>query len=247
MSRLIQVVADYGPDDLAHAELLQRLELAVPDCVVHLTPVASDDTLAAGYCVARLAFGEGPPDRIVAHDVGQSDAACEPLWAGCTRGGVWIVGPGSGYSWSFAADALTIVCHVDVTAGSPWLRPREGLPVAVGHVHRRHPHALCHALPRASVRRLPERVVAYVDATGDITTTIAELPGAVGSSVHVRIGAVSAQATLVRLGQPVPRGELVLAGGRTERPFVALSLGGGSAAERFGRPRPGAAIRMRPG
>ncbi|HEX4692682.1 MAG TPA: hypothetical protein VH276_18425 [Solirubrobacteraceae bacterium] len=246
MSRLVQIVADYGPGDLAHAELIQRLELAAPDCVVHLTPVATGDTLAAGFCVARLALGEGPPDRIVAHDVGAPDAPGDPLWAGRSRGGVWIVGPDSGYSWSFAVDALIALRRLDVTSGGSPLRPREGLPVAVGHMHRRHPHALCGEVPRACVPRLPERVVAYVDAAGDITTTIAELPGALGSRVQVRIGDVSAPATLARLGRPVAEGELVVAAGEPACPFAAISLGGGSAAERFARPRPGTSIRLRP-
>ena len=107
MSRLVQIVADYGPGDLAHAELIQRLELAAPDCIVHLTPVATGDTLAAGFCVARLALGEGPPDRIVAHDVGAPKDAGDRLWAGRSRSGVWIVGPDSGYSWSSGSGVRT--------------------------------------------------------------------------------------------------------------------------------------------
>jgi hypothetical protein len=197
--------------------------------------------------VARLALGQGPPDRIVAHDVGAPDAAGEPLWAGRTRGGVWIVGTDSGYSWSFAVEALAAVCRLDVTAGGSPQRPREELSVAVGHVHRRHPHAIYDEVPDGSIPRLPQRVVAYVDAAGDITTTIAELPGAVGSRVQVRIGERSARATLARFGHPVPDGELVLAAGDPARPFAALCLGGGSAAERFDRPRPGTSIRLRRG
>jgi hypothetical protein len=148
MSRLVQIVADYGPDDLAHAELL---------------------------------------------------------------------GPGSGYSWSFAVAALSAVCRLDVTAGGSRPRPRDGLSVAVGHMHRRHPHAICDAVPDGSVPRLPERVVAYVDAAGDIATTRC-------ASARCPRG---------------PRWRGLAARCRRES--------GGSAAERFDRPRPGTSIRLRRG
>ena len=69
MSRLLQLVADYGPGDLAFAELLQCLALVLPDAEVRATRVPPGDTLAAGFCVARLALGDGPADRLVVHDV----------------------------------------------------------------------------------------------------------------------------------------------------------------------------------
>ncbi len=62
MSRLIHLVADYGAGDLAFAEVVQRLALALPGAVVHPTPVRAFDTLAAGFVVAQLALTDGPPD-----------------------------------------------------------------------------------------------------------------------------------------------------------------------------------------
>jgi hypothetical protein len=253
MSRLVQLVADYGPGDLAYAELIQRLALAVPG-VVHLTRVAPADTLAAGFCVAQLALTEGPSHRLVAHDVGSPGPADNRLCAGRTRDGVWIVGPNSGWSWSFAIDELPSLCHVDVTAGGSQLRAREALPLAITHLTKRHPHAICDPVPRTRIPPVPERVVAYVDATGNLKTTIAEPPGAAGTRMHVRIGSVTARATIVA-GQSVPEGELALALGSSGWPmrrggrrcFVELIVGGGSAAERFARPLPGASIRLRPG
>jgi hypothetical protein len=101
---------------------------------------------------------------------------------------------------------------------------------------------------------VPDRVVAYVDAAGNVTTTIAEPPAATGARIQVRIGSVSAIA-IVADGDAVPAGELALAigpagwplrrGGR--RCFAELVVGGGSAAERFARPRPGTAVGLRAG
>jgi hypothetical protein len=252
MTRLIQLVADHGPGDLAHAELIQQLALSVPDAAVHLTRVAPGDTVAAGFCVAQLALTDGPPDRLVAHDVGSPADAW--LCAGRTPDGVWIVGPNAGWSWSFAVDELTCLCHVDVTAGGSRARSPAALPQAIRHVTQRHPHALWDALPRADIPPVPDRVVAYVDAAGNVTTTIAEPPAATGARIQVRIGSVSAVA-IVADGDAVPAGELALAigpagwplrrGGR--RRFAELVVGRGSAAARFARPRPGTAVALRAG
>jgi hypothetical protein len=247
MSRLVQLVADYGRDDLAYAELLQRLALAVPDVDVHLTAVAPCDTVAAGFCVARLALTAGPPGRVVAHDIGAADG--ERMCAGCTRGGTWIVGPNTGWAWSFVAEGLTTLCRVDVTGGGA----REGLPVAIAHVIRRHPHALCGVVPRTSVPPVPQCVVAHVAAAGDITTTVAEPPGVVGTGVRVRIGEVTARAVVADATREPPNGQLAIAVGTAswptraggQRSFVGLSVGGGSAAELFAEPRPGTAVDLR--
>src|SRR2546429_478165 len=47
-TRLIQLVADYGPGDLAFAETVQWLALPAPDSRVCATRGAAGDTLAAG-------------------------------------------------------------------------------------------------------------------------------------------------------------------------------------------------------
>ena len=65
MTRLLQLVADYGDGDLAYAELVQRVLLVAPDTEVVLTHVSPHDTLAAGYRVAHLALTPGPEGRIV--------------------------------------------------------------------------------------------------------------------------------------------------------------------------------------
>jgi hypothetical protein len=96
--------------------------------------------------------------------------------------------------------------------------------------------------------------VAYVDGQGNLKTTIAGLPAPPGSRVLVRIGEVSAPAIVADANGAVARGELVLApispGWRArsgaQRPHVELAVRGGSAAQRFGEPRPGAPISLLP-
>src|SRR4051794_21844964 len=98
--RLIQLVADYGPGELAFSETVQWLALAAPDSPVCATRVAAGDTLAAGLCVAELALGGGPGGRAVVHDV-DGTPRDRRQWIGRTRGGALVVGADYGWAWSF--------------------------------------------------------------------------------------------------------------------------------------------------
>src|SRR5918912_1527219 len=75
---LLTVVADYGTGDLAFAEVRQRFALLLPDADVAAIPVPPFDTVSAGFCVAQLAFGEGPADRVVYANVAPRQDEDEP-------------------------------------------------------------------------------------------------------------------------------------------------------------------------
>jgi hypothetical protein len=253
MSRLIGLVADYGAGDLAFAEFAQRLALALPDAVLHLAPVAPDDTVAAGFCVAQLALGPGPPDRIVVHDVG-APGADHHFCVGRTHDGVFVVGPKAGWSWSFVADALDGICHLDVVSDGGQLRARNALPAAVSHVSHRHSHAIRDFVPRSSIPPVPEGAVVYADGRGNLKTTIVVPLDAIGERVVVHIGLVSAVAIVTDGTRAPANGELALSPGASGWPtrdgghwrFPELSVGAGSAADRFARPPSGAPIALRP-
>jgi len=255
--RLVQLVADHGGGDLAFAEVVQRVRIGVPDAVVHLTSVAPCDTIAAGFCVALLALTDGPPDRIVVHDVTgvrREPGGQERFCIARTRGGVLVVGPNAGWSWSFAVDGLRGLCHVDVARDTSPYRARDLLPRAIAHVAAGHPHAVCDDIPRSQIPPIPPSAVAYIDGSGIITTTIAEPPAAPGERVVVGIGAVSATAVVAGDATAIAPGRLALAPGSfgwccpdgRRRRFLALVVGGGSAAERFAFPSTGEAVAVRP-
>jgi hypothetical protein len=51
---LIHVVADYGPGDLAFAEVAARIRLHPVEAELLYTPVPPFATITAGFCVAQL-------------------------------------------------------------------------------------------------------------------------------------------------------------------------------------------------
>src|SRR5919112_793109 len=136
---LITVVADYGIGDLAFAEVRQRFALLLPEAVVAAIPVPPFDTVSAGFCVAQLAFGEGPADRVVYANVAprqdedrpREDNAGERLVAARLDTGVLVVGVAAGASLSFLAAEGVALHSVNVPDAGSQFRSRDVFPAAV--------------------------------------------------------------------------------------------------------------------
>ena len=262
MTRLVHLIADYGAGDLAFAEVVQRFELTLPDAVVHPTPVGAFDTLAAGFVIAQLALTDGPPDRLVVHNVAPRRDQRGPRPAnegerfcvGRTREGVLVIGPNAGWSWSFCASELASLSYLDMPSSGSQFRSRDFLPPAVGRLAAGHRDALRDPVPPGHVPPLPEKAVAYVDGYGNVKTTIESSPADSGTRVLVRVGKVSATAIVTDGTFAVAEGELALAAGSSgwtsaqgaRRQFFELFLRGGSAAQRFSDPAPGTPITLEP-
>jgi hypothetical protein len=244
--RSVQLIADYGPGDLASAEMAQLLEFVMPDAEVRLTRVPARDTLAAGWCAATLSLCEGPPGRLVVVDVTASSGSRHCVAR--ARDGVEVVGPNCGWTWSFLAADVCGPCYLEVPARDGLVRTPRLLAQAVVRVARRQPHGVREPVPPEQIPVIPDSVVAFVDCDGSLETTVPHAAHAVGRQMDVRIGDVTATA-FVTDGSPPP-GEDALAlqpAGSTRggsRPFSALTVRGGSAAELFGSPPGGAPVAL---
>ena len=105
-----------------------------------------------------------------------------------------------------------------------------------------------------AVEELPQRRVVYVDGYGNLKTSWFSAPVASGERVEVTIGGQTALATLTDGTFEVAVGELAFAPGSSGWPrrggsplrFFELFLRGGSAAARFGGPRAGTTVEVRP-
>jgi hypothetical protein len=250
MRRLVQLIADYEPGELAFAEQLQRLELGVPDITVNATFVAPGDTLAAGLCVAQLALAHGPPGWMVVHDVGGGERLC----VGRTHAGAIVVGPDAGWSWSFVVDEVRELFYLDVGSRGARRPVHDLVALAVRHAVTRHPHATSGLVPRDRVPRVPVCAIAWIDRAGNLTTTLSRAPAPAGERVRVDIGDADGVALVAADRAAVPEGELGLApcsigwpthdGSR--RQLLELGVQGGSAAELFDHPPAGAPVAFAP-
>lgn len=256
---LVQVVADYGLADLANAEVRQRLALHVPGADVVYTPVGPFDTLAAGFCVAQLALGDGARDRIVYHNVAprQDDDNPRPgnegerLLAGWVRGAL-VVGVDAGYTFSFLRQELDDLIAVAIPDSGSQFRSRDVFPPLLPRLLARDPDVVAAAVAPDTLAPAPEGVVAYVDGYGNLKTTWADPPVTVGGEVQVRIGGVTGTAIAGEGTFDVPAGQLAFAPGssgwtRREGPDLRwweLLIRGGSAYNYFDQPPTGTQVEL---
>ena len=250
---LLTVVADYGLGDLAFAEVRQRFAKLIPQADITAVPVPPFDTVSAGFCVAQLAFGDGPDDRIIYANVAprededdpRDDNAGEPLAAARLDSGVLVVGVASGASLGFlAAEGVTVKAVKVADAGSQF-RSRDVFPEAVAALHRGE-NLWGRELDLPAP---PQRAVAYTDGYGNLKTSWHEPPAEPGTTVRIRIGDATAEAVVSDGVFAVPAGETSFAPGSSgwgDKPFYELLARGSSAAEIFGNPSAGTPVEVLP-
>jgi hypothetical protein len=255
---LLTVVADYGTGDLAFAEVRQRLALLLPDADVTTTPVPPFDTVSAGFCVAQLAFGAGPGDRVVYANVAprqdedrpREDNAGEQLVAARLPSGVLVVGVAAGASLSFIADEGVPLRTVRVPDAGSQFRSRDVFPDALAALAAGDDALLG---PATTVDPAPARSVVYTDGYGNLKTSWNEAPAPVGSRVRVRIGAAGVEAVVSDGVFAVPAGTVSFAPGSSgwargdgsgHREFYELFARGGDAAAMFGHPVAGTRVEV---
>jgi len=215
---LLTVVADYGTGDLAFAEVRQRLALLLPDADVTAIPVPPFDTVSAGFCVAQLAFGAGPGDRVVYANVAprqdedrpRENNAGEQLVAARLPSGVLVVGVAAGASLSFVAQESVPLRTVQVTDAGSQFRSRDVFPGALAALAAGDDALLG---PATTVDPAPVRSVVYTDGYGNLKTSWHAAPAPVGSRVRVRIGAAAIEAVASDGVFTVPAGTVSFAPG----------------------------------
>lgn len=257
---LIHLIADYGAGDLAFAEVIQRLDHFLPGATVLPTPVPAFDTVSAGFCAAQLALGDNAGNRLVYTNVAPRADHPDPrpgnqgerLLAATCENGVVVVGVNAQFCFSFLRDSAEIRAVNVPDAGSQF-RSRDVFPDAVARLTAGDRSCLGEAVDQHLIPPPPQRALAYVDGYGNLKTTWDHAPVAVGEQVEVVVGGAAAVATVTDETFAVRQGEMSFAPGssgwavgRQRTVFYELLLRGGSAAERLGRPRPGASVEIRP-
>jgi hypothetical protein len=255
---LLTVVADYGVGDLAFAEVRQRLALLLPEAEVTAIPVPPFDTVSAGFCLAQLAFGDGPPDRVLYANVAprqdedqpREDNAGERLVAARLPSGVLVVGVAAGASMSFLADAGVRLRAVDVADAGSQFRSRDVFPDALAALVRGQSDLLGEPV---TVQPAPVRSVVYTDGYGNLKTSWYDPPAPVGTKVRVRIGAVEHEVVVSDGVFAVPAGAVAFAPGSSGwphdddsgiRPGYEIFARGRNAAELFDGPAAGTPVEL---
>ncbi len=263
---LLHIVADFGPQDLAFAEVAQRLLSRLAHAQIVCTPVPAFATLAAGFVAVQLAASEAPAGTVVFVNVAprRDDRAARVdndgerlLWAR-TPSGAQVVGVDAGETFAFLAEVADEVRILEGATRGSQFRSRDLFPDAVARVALGDPGVFGAAVPVAALPRVPDGRVAYVDGFGNLKTTWrwGALPAGLepGAGATVAIGDRTLEARVAGGTFAVPEGTVAVAPGssgyvdrhgHTVR-WVEVFLRGGDAASAFGTVRPGDAVVLAP-
>ena len=261
---LIHVVADFGKEDLAFAEVTQQLLRRLPRAQVVATPVPPFSTLAAGFVAAQLAAAPAPPETLVFVNVAprrddpdrRVDNDGERLIWARLPGGTQVVGVDAGHAFAFLAEAAAELRLLHCATRGSQFRSRDLFPDAVARVALGDDGVLGPALPPAGLPAVPAGRAAYVDGFGNVKTTWrwAALPAGlrVGDRVRVTVRGRALDGLVADGAFAVPEGELAVSPGSSgylradgERVrWVELFLRGGTAAAALGGVTPGDEVRL---
>ncbi|BAC89822.1 SAM hydrolase/SAM-dependent halogenase family protein [Gloeobacter violaceus] len=252
---LIHLIADYGNGDSAFSEVAQRLMLHTGEAQILPVSVPPFSTLATGFWVAQLGLNPSPPDMLIYHNCAprkddvqpRADNEGEGLVYALLPGGIRTVGVNAGYTLSFIKDSALALHWVNVARAGSQFRSRDIFPVAAAKIAAGDESLLGNPLERDRLPDLPADRIAWVDGYGNLKTTIAHssLALEVGTKLVLRVGDAVSDAVYSDGSFRVPEGTLAFAPGSsgwndpdgTPIRWMELFLRGGSAWQRFGRPK----------
>ena len=252
----ICLIADYGTGDPAFAEVMQRLLMALPQAQLNLLSVPPFSTLATGFWIGQLGLNPGPESRLVYHNCAprqddpeaRQDNEGEGLTYALLPNGVKVVGVNAGYTLSFIKDQAKLLHTVNVSRSGSQFRSRDVFPPAAAAIACEDFSLLGEALNPVQIPDPPLDRVAWIDGYGNIKTTIPahSVNLQPEAKAVIRVGDVVSDAIYSDGSFKVPEGTLAFAPGSSGWPaadggeplrWMELFLRGGSAWERFGRPR----------
>jgi S-adenosylmethionine hydrolase len=253
---LITLIADYGNNDPAFAEVSQRLLERLPEAHIHCLSVPAFSTLATGFWIAQLGLNPGPTERLIYHNCAprQDDPESRPdnegegLTCAILPNQVKVVGVWAGYSLSFIKDIAEAIYLVNVSRGGSQFRSRDVFPQAAVSLFQGENDLLGNQLSVRQIPEVPTDRIAWVDGYGNLKTTIPanSVNLKPESKVVVRVGDVVSDAIYSDGSFRVPEGTLAFSPGssgwrwqegRNSVRWMELFLRGGSAWHRFGKPR----------
>lgn len=253
---LISLIADYGTGDPAFSEVIQRLSMALPQAQIYPLSVPPFSTLATGFWIAQLGLNPGPKERLIYHNCApreddpqaRRDNEGEGLTYALLPGDVKVVGVFAGYTLSFIKYHAKELKRINVSRAGSQFRSRDVFPTAVTQLASGDFSLLGKEFSLEEIPDPPSDRIAWIDGYGNIKTTIPDHSVDLKPETKcvIRINDVVSDAIFSDGTFQVPKGTLAFAPGSTgwvganggeQIRFMELFLRGGSAWERFGKPR----------
>jgi len=262
MQKLIHMILDYAPGDLACAEVVSALAAQIPgDYHWHVTSVVSFDTISTGFVMAQLGMQSTalrPSETLIyancAPRKDRSEARVnnegEGFLYGVLKNGVRVLAVNAGHSCSFIRDDLAELWTIAVDCSGSQFRSRDNFPQLVGRAAREERGFLLKQLdPHTVIPATPLSAVGYIDSFGNLKTTIRDGDAELcdlrpGQRLLVSINGVEMAVTVATGSFNVQEGDIALSPGSSghSRKYWEIFQRGGSAWHTYRKPRPGTHI-----
>ena len=262
MARYLHLICDYSPGDMAWSEVFSAFSIILPEDVrMHMSSVASFDTVATGFVVGQLALADPqvrPSNMLIfancapRKDIKQARQKNEGegLLFAALNNEVQVLAVNSGHSLSFIRSEIRNLWSTQLEGDGSQFRSRDFFPKIVGQALRNDRSFVLHKLDDLSIiPEEPQEAIAYIDSFGNIKTTfrtgdqkVAQLGP--GDRLKVIIGSTIRTATVATGSFNVMEGDLAFAPGSSghERRYWELFQRGGSAWREFGKPSTGTRV-----
>ncbi|MCJ7428916.1 MAG: SAM-dependent chlorinase/fluorinase [Candidatus Nanohaloarchaeota archaeon QJJ-5] len=248
----LQIIADYGTDDPAFGEVIQRLKTYDPSCDIHYTSVPAFSTINTGFWIQQFACCNPKPDEMAIYantaprnddtDPRPDDGGSSLYYTKAE--GTPIIAVNAGHTFSFVKDDIENFYPVDVANEGSQFRSRDYYPEAVIDLLKDKKERLHDSVDPSIIPDPPSAAIAHIDGYGNIKTTIRASSVKQHGSVSITIDGITHEATQATAGFGVTEGTLAFAPGSSggEDPYMEIFLRGGSAAAQFDHPTVGQSV-----
>ncbi len=245
---LIQLIADYGIEDPAFGEVMQKLHGLHPHIRIIRTSVPPFSTIATGFWTAQYALVNPIPGMVIyTNTAPRKDIAVERienegeyLDYALLKNGVKVVGVNAGFCFSFVKQHIKEFYRVNVPNKGSQFRSRDFFPEAVISIGRDEAKHIGQKLSRSVIPDVPPRRIAWIDGYGNMKTTMrqSEVTFKVGEPILVTIGSMKRTAYYSDGSFSVREGELAFSPGSSggKDRFMELFLRGLSGWKEMGKP-----------
>lgn len=235
----LHVITDYGVNDPAFGEVIQRLHAGSVDtgAVIYPTAVDFSDTVAGGFWIYQYAMGKAEAQQMFIYSniaprkvqrQAMENNSGEGLKYGKLKNGVEIVAVNSEFIFSFVKPYLVEFKDINVSNQGTQFRSRDNYPKIVNEVLHGNHASLGADLSTDLIPDVPKSKIAWIDGYGNIKTTIrrSEVTFAPGTKVRIEINGVIWTGMTADGSFGVHHGELAFSAGSSgyEDPFMEIFL-----------------------
>lgn len=238
MQPFLHIICDYGVNDPAFGEVMQRLHAQTADLnpVLYPTAIAFSDTMAGGFWIYQylmnkqkapiMCFSNIAPRKVQRHAMKNNSG--EGLKYGKLTNGAEIVAVNSEFIFSFVKPYLQEFKDIKVSNQGTQFRSRDNYPQIVSEVMHGDHSSLGENLSLSIIPDVPESRIAWIDGYGNIKTTIrkSQVKFATGTRVRIEINGVIWTGIVSDGSFSVNHGELAFAPGSSgyDDPFMEIFL-----------------------